>query len=286
MRKKSLLCAISCTLALTACDERTTGRTDGYITKPANAVEYGVPLGDGKKYSEPGLRGKIVDAVTKKPIEGAMVYGYYATQKGGVGGGKQLVEMVRSFEAASDANGVFELPMWDTGDKPVKGEAMSLFPLLAIYKPGYDFWHNNFVSIRQYSPKTSVEGPDYELKDNVYDWTKQPHELTPVTSERDRYSALNDSSVGLQFIGECGWEAYSKTLLARHNEWKRILKETFPKEELDSEGYSLGRYNHPDRALRAAQSERTTLDELTKRNKRGGANWKCANPENILGLKK
>ena len=236
-------------------------------------------------FSEPGLTAKIVDAVTKQPLEGALVFGYYATQTGGVGGGRGLAEQVRSFETQTDAQGVFILPGWNTGDRVIKGEAMSLFPMIAIYKPGYEMVHQNGKSIAQWRPKTGVVGTTYELKDNVYDWTKYPYVLQPTNTELERYFALSDSSMGMLFVGECGWEAYAKTLLAQHTEWLGILKRTFPAEYLTAAGRSKGTYNHPDLTLRANQTQETAVDRILQRAMEQGSGWKCMNPATAFGVK-
>lgn len=282
-----LVWALCASLSITACDSSRSGgaapeekmvyyNSKGGVPPPRPETTSGVPFGDGKKYTEPGLRGKIVDGATQKPLEGTMVYGYYATQKGSLGGGKQLVELLRSFETATDASGVFTLPAWDTGDRPVKGEAVTLFPMLMFYKPGYDTWHNNFRSIKQWDPKSGIEGADYELKDGVYDWTKYPHRMVPANNERDRYFALSDAAIGMQFIGECGWEAYAKTLLAMHIERKLMVQRYVPAIDIDVDGYiKEGRARtHPS----VEYLTRTFVDQLLERYRQNSSTWKCANP--------
>jgi hypothetical protein len=132
-----------------------------------------------KKFSEPDLRGSVVDAKTKQLLQGVTVYGFYATSGGGaLAGGSKFGEHVRSFEAETDANGMFYIAPWDTGEKKISGKAGSKFPAIAMCKPGYDFWHSGYESIKGWSPTSTVPGSDYTLKDNIYDWVKFPHELT------------------------------------------------------------------------------------------------------------
>jgi hypothetical protein len=288
-----LTCALCLLPTITACDSPRSGSSaqeekmvyyhnKGGVPPSRPETTSGVPFGDGKKYSEPGLRGKIVDGVTQKPLEGAMVYGYYATQKGSLGGGKQLVELVRSFETATDANGVFTLPAWDTGDRPVKGEALTLFPMLMFYMPGYDTWHNNFRSIKQWDPKSGVDGTDYELKDGVYDWTKYPHRMMPANNERDRYFALNDAAIGMQFIGECGWEAYAKTLFVMHNEKKNMIREFVPADGIDESGYAKGNYSSKDPHV--SYVGETLVDRLLVKFATSPSTWRCASPVTVFRL--
>ena len=237
------------------------------------------------QFSEPGLTAKIVDAVTKQPLEGALIFGYYATQTGGVGGGRGLAEQVRSFETQTDANGVFTLPAWNTADRVIKGEAMSLFPMIAIYKPGYEMVHQNGKSIAQWRPKTGVVGTTYELKDNVYDWTKYPYVLQSAKTEQERYFALSDSSVAMMFIGECGWEAYSRTLLAQHNELKDMIKRTVAQENLDIQGYLKSGVPHPSDKVNYLR--RTTVDRLLEMAAKSVSPWTCADPKQLFsGVKR
>ena len=100
--------ALAGAILLTACNQSNSG---------ASSPAHGSPTA----FSEPGLTAKLVDAASKKPVEGAEIYGYYASQSGTLGGGKQLGEQVKSFEAQSDENGVFTLPAWTTGERKVSG---------------------------------------------------------------------------------------------------------------------------------------------------------------------
>ncbi len=233
------------------------------------------------QFSEPGLTAKIVDAVTKQPLEGALVFGYYATQTGGVGGGRGLAEQVRSFETQTDASGVFTLPAWNTGDRVIKGEAMSLFPMIAIYKPGYEMVHQNGKSIAQWRPKTGVVGTTYELKYNVYDWTKYPYVLQPAKTEQERYFALSDSSMAMMFIGDCGWEAYAKTLLAQHKEWIRWYRNNIPAEHIDQQGYPKSSFRY-DKIADFGISKPTTVDKLLTDFLQNRSTWKCADPSSTF----
>ena len=236
------------------------------------------------QFSEPGLTAKIVDAVTKQALEGALIFGYHATQTGGVGGGRGLAEQVRSFETQTDADGVFTLPAWNTGDRVIKGDAMSLFPMIAIYKPGYEMVHQNGKSIAQWRPKTGIVGTTYELKDNVYDWTKYPYVLQPAKTEQERYFALNDSSMAMMFIGECGWEAYAKTLLVQHEERKAMIREFVPRESIGNDGYIKS--GAPRTQPHVEYLTRTTVDNLIDRFDNAPATSPCANPRIVFGAVK
>jgi hypothetical protein len=209
------------------------------------------------------------------------VYGFYATHGGGtLAGGSKPGEPVKSFLAVTDANGVYKLDAWDTGTRQIGGVRGTKFPVVGIYKPGYDLWFDQMSTIAQYRPKSGVAGTEVEIKDGVRDWTKYPHVLVPVTKEIDRYNALDNSSQIMMFIGECGWETYAPLLLAQHDEGKRWLEANIPATHLDHDGYSKGTFIHPDGVV-----NRSMLDKLTKSEQANGSQWKCASPAALLKRK-
>jgi hypothetical protein len=297
-RIPTLVIALACALLMSACDAQTgkSGNDEssgGIVNKVMRSIK-------GPLFNEPALRGKIVDEMTQQPLEGALVYGYYATQKGSLGGGKGLVDVVRSFETQTDATGLFEIPAWNSGKQAIDGDAMSLFPMIMIYKPGYEVTHQNLKTIREWQSATPMNGAKVEIKDSdqLYDWSKYPHVLRPVEKQQQtpfskglpietlRYFALSDSSRGMMNVGECGWEAYSKLLMVQHNEWKDILKSSFPADQLRSDGYSKGQYNHPNPQLRAAQSNRSAVDKMIERRNAPSIEQKCQDPQKVFALKK
>jgi hypothetical protein len=278
-RTYALALACASALLVSACEAQKPPMT---ALKPAP-----LNLSNTAPFSEPAITGKIVDAQTKQPIQGAFVYGYYATHGGGtLAGGSKPGEPVKSFLAVTDADGVYKLDAWDTGTRQIGGVRGDRFPYLGIYKPGYDLWYDRMSTIAQYRPKSGVAGTEVEIKDGVRDWTKYPHLLAPLTKEIDRYNALDNSNQIMMMIGECGWEVYAPVLLAQHNEWKGILQRSFPPGELNAAGYSKGRYNHPDLTLRANQTQQTTVDVILKRHLAQANSWSCANPMQLFKAKK
>lgn len=254
---------------------------------PTNSA-ISTPLGDGRKYSEPALIGRVIDAETKLPVKGALIYGFYATAKGSLAGGSQFVEAVRSFEAETDVNGQFKLDAWDTGDRPIKGEPGSNFPMIAIYKPGYEFAHQNLQSIKEWRPKSSVSGTA-ERRDTAFDWTKTPYELSPLKTEKDRYEALTNSGVAMMMIGDCGWEAYRHVLLAQHAEIINMKRRLIPSDrrkldDMPRDSYPLGVNNRtPDTvALEGMLINPAPLHRLRDSFKNSSGKWACSNPESLL----
>ncbi|MEQ1593656.1 MAG: hypothetical protein ABL985_01005 [Casimicrobium sp.] len=268
------------TLVVSACNAQKPAPTP--VTASSAAAAPSKPL-----FSEPAVRGKIVDAVTQQPIQGVIVYGFYATTGGGtLAGGSKFGQHVKSFETETDASGVFMLPAWDTGARVISGTMGNKFPMIGFYKPGYDLWYDNLSAVAQYRPKSGIAGTEVEIKDGVRDWTKFPHRLPPITNEAERYAALDDSSRMMMFEGECGWEAYAKLLLVQHNEWKGILKLSFPPSELRADGYSKGQYNHPNLELRAYQTKMSTVDRLIRTTANRTSNSTCRDPNTVFSKRK
>jgi hypothetical protein len=256
------------------------------ITWPKPKPEQPPPAGQ-PRFSEPAITGKIIDAQTKQPIEGAFVYGFYATHGGGtLAGGSKPGEPVKSFLAVTDANGVYKLDAWDTGTRQIGGTRGTKFPVIGIYKPGYDLWSDQMSTIAQYRPKSGVAGTEVEIKDGVRDWTKFPHLLVPLTKELDRYNALDNSNQIMMMIGECGWETYAPLLLAQHHEKKDILKRNLPPEQLDKAGYGKSGYFPEQRWLNSI-TVRSGVDRLISRFESGEKDkWRCADPTKLFGDRK
>jgi hypothetical protein len=294
-RSLTLASLIACTLLVSACDAQTNKGTPdessgGIVNKVVRSIK-------GPVFSEPALRGKIIDELTQQPVDGAMVYGYYATQKGSLGGGKGLVDVVRSFETQTDASGAFEIPAWNSGNRAIDGDAMSLFPMIMIYKPGYEVAHQNLKSIREWQSATLVPRAKADIKHNgqLYDWTMYPHILRPLEKQAQvwpasaqsietlRYWALSDSSRGMMNAGECGWEAYSRLLLVQHNELKDWYKRNLPAEALDGRGYAKDYGPLPNEVRKLSLVFKTAVDRLIENAQQDG---KCKNPNTVFKERK
>jgi hypothetical protein len=84
-------------------------------------------------YSKPEFRGKVIDAETKQPIEGAVaVVVYYKWNFGGPGGGSSLPFNAK--ETLTDNNGEFYFPSYKTLIGPLSRVSYASF---IIFKPGY-----------------------------------------------------------------------------------------------------------------------------------------------------
>lgn len=294
MRRALISLAVVATLLTSACEAQM-GHGQASSGKSAVAAVPGAvgsssasqakqgELSNEAPFSEPAITGKIVDAVTQQPIAGAFVYGFYATYGGGtLAGGSKMGQHVKSFLAVTDGNGVYRLESWSTGNQPISGTRGTKFPMMAIYKPGYDLWFDQMSTIAQYRPKSGVAGTEVEIRDGVRDWTKYPHRLVPLSKEQDRYAALSNSSYPMMMAGECGWEVYAPLLLAQHNELKDWYKRNAPSGYLKADGYPNGAMARPPEFQRIDMSFESAVDSLIRMSKSNGAIQKCKDPRQVF----
>ncbi len=246
---RALAFALSTTLLVSACEAQ----------KPAaSAATVGVAatnISQGFRWSEPALTGKIVDAETGLPLKGAFVYGHYATSTGTRAGGSKFGEHVKSFAVETNAEGIFKLEAWDTGERLIQGERRGKFPLIEVYKPGYSADMQNLDSIRDFTTLSRVNvAVQPVITQTLVDWTNRPYELKPMKTERARYDALDLSSYSMMFDGECGWELYAGLLLAQHVEVINAKRRLIPidrrkADDMPKDPYPLGVKNRTADAI-------------------------------------
>ena len=115
--------------------------------------------------------GKVIDAETKQPIEGAAVVAVWEKNISGPAGTLQY--FLDAEETATDKNGEFKIPFKIffsvPGIRQVKG------PFFTIYKPGYGVFPKQQISPR-YLPDSLFEGkgavvelPKYTIKEKRLD---------------------------------------------------------------------------------------------------------------------
>ena len=83
-------------------------------------------------YHKPEFRGKIIDAETKEPIEGAVVVVAYSKYTVGFTG--RDISVIKAKETLTDKNGEFYFPAYTTTIQPLSGDNNASF---LFYKPGY-----------------------------------------------------------------------------------------------------------------------------------------------------
>ena len=83
-------------------------------------------------YHKPAFKGKVIDAETKEPIEGAVVVVVYHKTSMGIAHSYSVIINVR--ETLTDKNGEFYITSYTTLIQPLSWENMANF---IIFKPGY-----------------------------------------------------------------------------------------------------------------------------------------------------
>lgn len=96
-------------------------------------------MGSWLVYHKPEFKGKVIDAETKEPIEGAVVVIVYKKHSliGGPGGGYSSVIKVK--EILTDKKGEFHFPPYTT---PIQPNSVEDYAEFIIYKPGYGSYPN------------------------------------------------------------------------------------------------------------------------------------------------
>lgn len=95
-------------------------------------------------YHKPAFEGKVIDAETKGPIEGAVVVAIYNKTLMSLGAGTNSYE-INVREALTNKDGYFQIPSYTTLIQPFSWEDSATF---IIYKPGY----GSFPSHQSYPP--------------------------------------------------------------------------------------------------------------------------------------
>ena len=93
-------------------------------------------------YHKPAFQGKVIDAETKEPIDGAVVVVIYKKYPiiSGPGGGSQSIMDIK--ETLTNAKGEFNFPSYTTLIQPFSIEGSATF---IIFKPGYGSFPNGRI---------------------------------------------------------------------------------------------------------------------------------------------
>lgn len=150
-------------------------------------------------YHKPAFKGKVIDAETKEPIEGAVVVVIYEKYPiiSGPGGGSASIINIKEF--LTDKNGEFCAPSYITIIQPFSIEADASF---IIFRPGYGsfLWHRvsppmelSIPAIQEFfSGETGAQGEigwDYK-KDKKIKVTFGIVELPKLKTREERLKAM------------------------------------------------------------------------------------------------
>ena len=255
----------------------------GYIALLATTILCASCSYSIQGFDEPGLRGVVQDEVTRQPLAGVVVYGYFSTVEGSLAGGESVKEILHVFEVESDTNGVFEIPPWHASSTLVRGDPRDRFPVIGLFKGGYQTRTDSLNSIRHWYPNNPKPTETVLVKDRMLDRTATPTLMRPAITELQRYSALIDSGDAYASIGKCGWEQHVRLLLAQHVQWKSWLRRNIPVEHLTSEGYSKGTYAHPYPHFQ--YSHKSGVDQLIDTYASGKLKGNCSIPSKVFSEK-
>ncbi len=239
--------------------------------------------------SEPRVEGMVIDKVTRKPIEGAIIAGHYVTTRT-LGHGRNPVRYPKLFETVTDANGGFSIPSWKSDAVFTPGWKDERFLYVLVYKPGYQLGAGNGggsgmtdwrMSDAAYSTGALANTrKDKVTGETVIDWTNQPAELVPARNDNDRYVALTNSGMAYgRGRGACDWESYARLIQVSHTEARYLVKRLYPPESLTIEGKVKSGMRDPSTHVTLFGD--TFLETLTAAWKQSqqtpNSAWVCAN---------
>lgn len=168
-------------------------------------------------YSAEAIEARVVDADTKKPLEGVVVTAnwqlFHGSIDGRVHGGQLMV-----LEAVTDKDGKFTFPAW--GPKlALWGYLDDRDPQLLLFKPGYEYrgLQNPTLSVTNHSSVRRSE------------WNGKIIELKPFRGTIEAYENHFESfnreleRIAADRPKECNWKKISNTIRAMNRERNRLI---------------------------------------------------------------
>lgn len=151
-------------------------------------------------YSAESIEARIVDAETKRPIEGVIVTANWELRGGPSPGGSTAVGQLMVMEALTDKTGRFQFPAWGP-IRQSKGELHHRDPQLILFKPGYQ--HRVLSNKERFSIEAIVEPVRRS------DWNGKTIELKLFRGTIAEYAERLESmttSLETLLMEECGWK--------------------------------------------------------------------------------
>ncbi|MGE5810900.1 MAG: hypothetical protein ACM339_05325 [Ignavibacteria bacterium] len=147
-------------------------------------------------YDRP-MKGYVIDAETKEPVEGAIVVSMWRLSQflsEGFGGYAKII--VRT----SDKEGTFGIPFWMSFKPWTFNSAVhDLAPEFVIYKPGYEVYHSHRLE-REGFPKDITMPPD-EKKATREEFSLDPAKLNKVYTNEEIWENYLEFRSEARFYG-------------------------------------------------------------------------------------
>ena len=156
-------------------------------------------------YSAETIEARVVDAETKKPIEGVIITANWQLL-GGMEGSLPLAQM-QVLETQTDADGVFRFPAWGPLKRP-KGYLRESDPQLLLFKSGYEY--------KRLANKVSSKINHDTIRRS--DWNGKTIEMKPFKGTGEEYArhlgSINNDLYPLLGSETCDWKKVPRLLLA------------------------------------------------------------------------
>lgn len=171
-----------------------------------------------KEYSADAIEARVVDAETRKPLEGVVVTANWELL-GGLEGGTPVGQM-KVMETVTDKNGRFYFPPWGPARRP-RGYLRENDPQLLLFKSGYEYR-------RLYNEYHFTE-EQRSRKVHRSDWNGRTIEMKrfkgTVLQYADHLGMLNNDLYDLIGSETCDWKRIPRMLLALTEESRVFRKQ-------------------------------------------------------------
>jgi len=183
----------------------------------------------GCLYHKPAFAGKVIDAETKEPIEGAVAVVAYHKAAMGLGAG-QISSIINVRETLTNSDGLFQIPSYTTLIFPFTWQTDATF---IIYKRGY----GAFPGQQKYPPPLSLSdneiyfsegiGAEREFEAFTSAWKREIVkvklgivELPKLMTKEERIKA-KPAPIG----DDSDWEKQKNLINAIREEWRYLYNE-------------------------------------------------------------
>lgn len=171
-------------------------------------------------YSAKPIEAWVVDAETKKPLEGVIVVAHWQL-KGGLEGGNPVGQMM-VMETVTDKNGRLYFPGWGPKLRPWYGELKNQSPGILLFKSGYAY-----QELQNHLTNKTMRG-DLEIPLRSI-WDEKTIKLKKFVASMGEYEELfEEFNHRLERIAtdqptECLWKSLPKTIRLVNQERNRLV---------------------------------------------------------------